>query len=162
MTIFGLLYVGVNIWRLSTAEKQKKEIKPRLKEYRDKKAELQVEKFVTDIKQQINQVSDQEIVALTATSQSQDENDKMSALIKLGILISGDIETIQNIINRSYKATKTCEKCGVDNPEITNFCLNCLSDIHWAKVNFGKFTGTIYDTVLIGLSSRREHGIPDS
>jgi hypothetical protein len=162
MTILGLLYVGVNIWRISSAEKQKKEIEFRLKEYRDRKAELQVAKIVIDREQQVSQVSDQDIVTLVTASQSQNKNDKMSALIKLGILISGDIETVNDIINRSYKAIKTCEKCGFDNPEITDFCLNCLSDIHWAKVNLGKFTGTINDTVLIGLASRREHGVLDS
>jgi hypothetical protein len=40
ITGFGLLYFGINIWRLYRAKKQKKDIESELKEYRDKKVEL--------------------------------------------------------------------------------------------------------------------------
>jgi hypothetical protein len=42
ITGFGLLYFGFNIWRLYSAEKQKKQIESELEEYRNKRAELQV------------------------------------------------------------------------------------------------------------------------
>jgi hypothetical protein len=163
----GLLYLGFNIWRLYSAEKQKKETESELKEYRDKKAELQAAITATDkyeqaSKQQISRVSDQDIINLVTESQSKNNNDKISALSKLGMLISSDIETIQRVIKRSYRETVSCANCGFENPDTTNFCINCLSDIHWAKTNLHKFTGTPLDTVSIGLSSRRKRGIPDS
>jgi hypothetical protein len=37
---FGSLYLGFNIWRLISADKQKKELKYQLKECQDKKTEL--------------------------------------------------------------------------------------------------------------------------
>ena len=41
ITGFGLLYLGFNIWRVYSADKQKRETESELKECRDKKAELQ-------------------------------------------------------------------------------------------------------------------------
>jgi hypothetical protein len=163
----GLLYLCVNIWRLISAEKQKKETEYELKEYRGKKAELQSAKNATDPleqarKQEISRLSDQDIVKLVTESQSKNRNEEISALSKLGLLISSDAETVQSIIKRSYRETATCANCGFENPGTTNFCLNCLSDIHWAKINLRKFTGTPLDTVSVGVSSRRKHGIPDS
>jgi hypothetical protein len=46
ITGFGLLYLGFNIWRLISADKQKKELKYQLKECQDKKAELQASLIV--------------------------------------------------------------------------------------------------------------------
>jgi len=40
ITGFGLLYFGINVWRLYSAENRRKEIESELKEYRDIKAEL--------------------------------------------------------------------------------------------------------------------------
>jgi hypothetical protein len=40
-TGLGLLYLGFNIWRLFSADKQKKKTESELKEYRDRKAKLQ-------------------------------------------------------------------------------------------------------------------------
>jgi len=54
----------------------------------------------------------------------------------------------------------TCAKCGFENDNNVKTCVNCLTDLHWAKVNLGKFHGNAEDTRKIGIISRREHGLP--
>jgi len=56
-----------------------------------------------------------------------------------------------------------CAKCGFENDNNAKNCVNCLTDLHWAKVNLGKFHGTADDTRRIGIASRRERGysVPD-
>ena len=51
-----------------------------------------------------------------------------------------------------------CAKCGFENDDNSKNCANCLTDIHWAKVNLGKFHGNKEDTRRIGVESRKEHG----
>jgi hypothetical protein len=48
ITGFGLLYLGFNIWRLISADKQKKELKYQLQECEKKKAELQASPTVKE------------------------------------------------------------------------------------------------------------------
>ena len=163
--ILLLLYLGRHFWRLHIAQKQIEDIEPELEEYRAKRMELQEQEITSNgvnwvNKQQNDYISDYYIVRLIAASQRQ--TGKMSTLSKLGGFISSDIKKIQTIIKNSYKETKICKRCGFENPEATDFCLNCLIDIHWAKVNLGEYTGSIYDTVSIGLQSRRERGVFDS
>jgi len=55
---------------------------------------------------------------------------------------------------------KICAKCGFENDENAKQCANCLIDIHWAKVNLGKFQGTAEDTRKIGIESRKQRGLP--
>ncbi len=162
--ILLLFYLGRHFWRLHSAQKQIEEIKPELEEYQYKRAELQAKEISLDSlewakKQQVDPINNLYVVDLITASQRQ--NDKMPALSKLGKLISGDIKKIQEIIKDEYKETKTCKRCGFNSPNFTDFCLNCLTDIHWAKVNLGEFTGSIYDTVLIGVESRQERGVSD-
>ncbi len=162
--ILLLFYLGRHFWRLHSAQKQIEEIKPELEEYQYKRAELQAKEISLDSlewakKQQVDPINNLYVVDLITASQRQ--NDKMPALSKLGKLISGDIKKIQEIIKDEYKETKTCGRCGFNSPNFTDFCLNCLTDIHWAKVNLGEFTGSIYDTVLIGVESRQERGVSD-
>jgi uncharacterized membrane protein YvbJ len=51
-----------------------------------------------------------------------------------------------------------CAKCGFENDENAKKCVNCLTDLHWAKVNLGKFHGNKEDTRRIGVESRKERG----
>ena len=53
-----------------------------------------------------------------------------------------------------------CAKCGFENENNTKNCVNCLTDLHWAKVNLGKYHGTADDTRKIGIASRKERGYP--
>ena len=53
-----------------------------------------------------------------------------------------------------------CAKCGFENNTNVNKCANCLTDLHWAKVNLGKFHGNADDTRRIGIESRKERGLP--
>lgn len=52
---------------------------------------------------------------------------------------------------------KTCSRCGYQNADDSKKCANCLVDLHWAKVNLGKFTGTPEDTKRIGEEERKLH-----
>jgi len=51
-----------------------------------------------------------------------------------------------------------CAKCGFVNDGNTKNCVNCLTDLHWAKVNLGKFHGNNEDTRSIGVQPRKERG----
>ena len=53
-----------------------------------------------------------------------------------------------------------CAKCGFENNANAKKCANCLTDLHWAKVNLGKFHGNADDTRRIGIESRKERGLP--
>lgn len=53
-----------------------------------------------------------------------------------------------------------CAKCGFENNTNVKKCANCLTDLHWAKVNFGKFHGNADDTRRIGIESRKAQGLP--
>jgi len=54
---------------------------------------------------------------------------------------------------------KTCAKCGYENDDKAKQCANCLIDLQWARLNLGKFQGTLEDTKRIGQASRKEGGI---
>ncbi len=54
---------------------------------------------------------------------------------------------------------KTCNRCGHQNTDDSKKCANCLVDLHWAKVNLGKFTGTPDDTKRIGDEERKRRGV---
>jgi hypothetical protein len=41
LTVLALLYVGFNVWRVISAQKNVKELEAKIKEYRDKKAKLE-------------------------------------------------------------------------------------------------------------------------
>jgi len=64
------------------------------------------------------------------------------------------LETVQS------SETKICAKCGYENTGNAKQCANCLIDLHYAKVNYGKFRGIPEDTIRIGIESKRERGIP--
>jgi len=53
---------------------------------------------------------------------------------------------------------KVCAKCGFENGDGAKNCVNCLTDLQWAKVNLGKFHGSKEDTRRIGIESRKERG----
>jgi hypothetical protein len=54
---------------------------------------------------------------------------------------------------------KICSKCGYQNTDDLEKCANCLVDLHWARVNLGKFTGTPDDTKRIGDEERKRRGV---
>jgi hypothetical protein len=54
---------------------------------------------------------------------------------------------------------KICNRCGYQNTDNSKKCANCLVDLHWAKVNLGKFTGTLDDTKRIGEEERKLRGV---
>ena len=51
-----------------------------------------------------------------------------------------------------------CAKCGFENRDNIKTCANCLTELHWAKVNLGKFRGNVDDTRKTGIQSRKERG----
>ncbi len=53
---------------------------------------------------------------------------------------------------------KACANCGYANLDKAKTCVNCRTDLQWAKVNLGKFQGTPEETVEIGLKTKRERG----
>lgn len=53
-----------------------------------------------------------------------------------------------------------CAKCGFENKDKAKKCENCLTDLHWAKVNLGKFNGSPSDTIRIGEEAKKERGFP--
>lgn len=53
-----------------------------------------------------------------------------------------------------------CAKCGFENKDKAKKCENCLTDLHWAKVNLGKFNGSPSDTVRIGEEVKKERVFP--
>ena len=55
---------------------------------------------------------------------------------------------------------KTCARCGFKNHKSATQCVNCFTNLHWAKVNLGKFQGTEEDTKRIGMEYRKQHGLP--
>jgi hypothetical protein len=75
---------------------------------------------------------------------------------------SGDakIVPVQPETNPSDKFVKVCAKCGFRNDKNAVQCANCLTNLHWAKVNLGKFQGTEEDTRRIGMESRKSRGFP--
>jgi hypothetical protein len=70
------------------------------------------------------------------------------------------IRPVQPETNPSDKFVKVCAKCGFRNDKKAVQCANCLTNLHWAKVNLGKFQGTEEDTRRIGMESRRSRGFP--
>ncbi len=52
-----------------------------------------------------------------------------------------------------------CVKCGFENNANVKNCTNCVTDLHWAKVNLGKFDGNTDDTRRIGIESRKARGL---
>ena len=54
---------------------------------------------------------------------------------------------------------KTCNKCGYQNTDDARECVNCLTNIQWAKVNLGNFTGTPEETISIGEYERNRRGV---
>ncbi len=63
-----------------------------------------------------------------------------------------------NVIIKKKAIMNVCAKCGFENDDNVKNCINCLTDLHWAKVNLGKFQGNKDDTRKIGIESRKERG----
>lgn len=47
-----------------------------------------------------------------------------------------------------------CSKCGYENPDHYEVCANCLINLEWSRINLGRFTGSLEDTIQIGKNSR--------